>query len=215
MGLNAKKSKNNTGSTIPLMDAGMYPARLLAVVDCGLQEQRPFRGQQKEPAYEILLTYEICNEFLEDEDGNPDQEKPRIISEIMPAYSLEADRAKSTQRYKALDPDISESGDWTALIGRPCMVNVTVSKPSQKTGRQYNNISAVAPPMKGFQFPDMVLDPIVFDMDNPEADEFLKMPNWIQDKCKRNLEFAGSKLEAILNDVPVDDDDDEMDDVPF
>ena len=59
---------------VPL-DAGTYPARLVMVIDCGLQPQRPYKGEDKEPAYEIGLTYEFADEFMKDDDGQEMKDK--------------------------------------------------------------------------------------------------------------------------------------------
>ena len=39
----------------------------------------------------------------------------------------------------------------------------------------------------------------MFDLANPDVDVFNSLHKWIQDKIKDNLEFRGSKLEAILD----------------
>ena len=45
---------------------------------------------------------------------------------------------------------------------------------------------------------DLVNDPKVFDLDEPDLDVFLSLHEWIQNKVKANLDFEGSDLEKML-----------------
>src|SRR5690606_6350805 len=136
MALNARKVKTNSGPKAPLIDDGAYPARLQGVVDLGLQEQ-VYKGEAKAPKNEIWTTYELTDEFMPGEDGEPDENKPRWFSEIIPLNNLDSDLAKSTKRYYALDPNEEEEGEWTELIGRPVIVTII-------TKGEYNNIGGTA-----------------------------------------------------------------------
>ena len=192
MALNARKVKNNSGPKAPLIDEGAYPARLQGVVDCGLQPQE-FKGEKKAPANELWTTYELSDEFMPDEDGNPNEEKPRWFSEFIALYNLDTDKAKSTKRYYALDPNEEAEGDWAELIGRP--VNVVIV-----TKGEYNNIGGTSAmrPKEAAKLPELVNPPRVFSMDDPDVEVFLSLPNFVQDKIKNGLEFEGSKLDELL-----------------
>ncbi len=167
------------------------------MIDLGVQPQE-FKGEAKAPRNEMMLTYEFLDEFLPDDDGEPNEEKPRWLSETLPLHSLESDRAKSTQRYLALDPNVEEDGDFTALIERPCMVTVVQNKSKDKI---YNNIASVSSmrPKEAAKAPELVNPPKVFLMDEPDVEIFLSLPQWIQDKIKDSLEYAGSPLEKALD----------------
>jgi hypothetical protein len=107
MALNSKalpKPKGKDFVEQPNIDPGVYPARIVQIIDFGLQPQKPYKGEEKKPQYEIGITYELVDVFMIDKDGNEVEDKPRWISETLPFYGLEADRAKSTQRYNAADP---------------------------------------------------------------------------------------------------------------
>ena len=73
MALNTKEKKfeggNNRVEQEP-MDAGTYPARIVQVLDMGVQEQQPFKGEPKPPVQELMVTYEFADEFIKDEEGN-------------------------------------------------------------------------------------------------------------------------------------------------
>jgi hypothetical protein len=194
MALNAKKVQGGGPKAEPLAPEN-YPARLVEVLDLGLQNQRAWKGKAKPPCHEIQLTYELGNEFMKDEDGNDDTSRPRWVGERIPFHNLSQEKAKSTLRYRALDPTEEFGGDFTQLIGRACLVNIVQN---DKDGTIYNNVGGVSPPIKGLEVPELVNDPKVFDMDNPDMDIFNNLPEWLKEKMMGNLEYEGSALQAAV-----------------
>ena len=224
MTLNANKVPFSGGSRAEPLEPGNYPARVVQVLDLGLQAQRPYEGQEKAPAYEIMVTYELGTEFMVDDDGNPDETRPRWVSERFALYPLASDRAKSTNRYKVLDPKIKYEGDWSQLIGAPCLVAVVNNK-NKHTGKVYNNVGGISAPIKGMDVPELVNEGVTFDLSTGDTKTFKALPEWIQELIKSNLEFKGSAFESALikanghNEEPDDIDSDPVeiddDDVPF
>lgn len=205
MPLNTNKITGGGGSKQAPLESGTYPVRLVQVIDLGLQKQRPFLGngeaEEKDPQYELNLTYEFLDEFIVDEDGNEDTDKPRWLSEQIPVYSLDSERAKSTQRYYALDPEKDSGGDWTGLVGNPAMINIVQNEGKGKSkGKVYNNIKGLTTmrAKEASKAPDLKNDPKVFDLETPDLTIFKSLPDWLQDKIKENLEYEGSPLQRLL-----------------
>ena len=205
MPLNANKIKSEgKGNRVEqeVLEAGAYKARLVQIIDLGLQPQRPFDGKEKEPAYKISITYELLDEFMVDEEGNELEDKPRWISEEINVFSLDADRAKSTQRYKAIDPDVEHGGDFSKLLGEPCMVTI-VNNPGKgkNAGRTFANVSGISQmrAKDASKAPELVNAATFLDLDEPDLDVFEKLPDFMKDKITSNLEFKGSALDKILN----------------
>lgn len=173
---------------------GTYPARLVQIIDFGLQPQKPYKGQDKAPAQEIGLTYELVDEFMKDEAGNDIEDKPRWISETLPFYGLFADKAKSTQRYHAFDPNEDWEGDFSKALGLPCNVTIVNNTVGDKT---YDNVATISAmrPRDAEKCTQLKNDAVAFDLDAPDMKVFNKFPKWIQDKIKSNLNYAGSALE--------------------
>src|SRR6187402_3731535 len=121
MALNANKPQTGGKKFAPQanIEAGVYPARLVQLIDLGLQAQRPYQGKDKAPVQEIMLTYELVDEFMKDEEGKDIEDKPRWVSETLPFHGLFADKAKSTQRYLAFDPKQEYEGDFSKAVGSP------------------------------------------------------------------------------------------------
>lgn len=199
MGLNAKNIKGNSPDRVEQapIDAGVYPGRLVQLIDLGLQPQRAFKGQEKAPAQEIMLTYELVDEFMKDKDGKDIEDKPRWQSETLPFYGLFADKAKSTQRYNALDPNGDLDGAFDRAIGLP--VNVTIVQ-NVVGDKIYNNVANIASmrPKDADKCPALKNPAKVFDLDNPDMEVFNSLPKWIQEKIQGNLNFEGSPLQKLL-----------------
>ena len=201
MALNAKKKQapKGNGPKQEAIEVGTYEGRVVEIIDLGLQKQRPYKGQEKPPKQMIRITYELCDEFCLDEDGNEMEDKPRWVSEEIPFSPMTADLAKSTKRYNAIDPDDVNDGDFTGLLGFPCMISVGVY--INKAGEERNEVTDVVKiaKKKAAKLPELVNEARYFDVDEPDLAMFLTFMDWLQEKIKGNLEFKGSKLEALLN----------------
>ena len=202
MGLNAKNIKGNAPDRVeqaPLA-IGVYPGRLVQVIDLGLQPQRAFKGQDKAPAQEIMLTYELVDEFMKDKDGNDVEDKPRWISETLPFYGLFADKAKSTQRYNALDPSGDLDGAFDRAIGFPVNVTVVQNASGDKVYSNVGNIATMRP--RDAEKCAALKNPAkVFDLDAPDMEVFNALPKWIQEKIQANLNYEGSVLQKAIGKV--------------
>lgn len=202
MALVANKTQSSSSASRveqPVLDVGNYPGRLVQIIDLGVQPQRPYQGQEKPPAHEIMLTYELVDSFMVDENGKELEDKPRWISETFPLRSLEADKAKSTQRYKALDPSGEYDGDFSQCIGAPVNVTIVHGGINKNTNKPYENVGNISTmrARDAEKCPELVNPPKVFDLDNPDMKVFGALPQWLQEKIKGNLHYKGSKLAAL------------------
>lgn len=204
MTFNAKKlpAANTSDRKRPdPLDSGSYPARVVQMVILGVQASRPYKGEEKPPRLTIRITYEMLDEFMKDEEGNDLDDKPRWLSEEFPFMSLKADLAKSTKRYFALDPDDKADGDWSKLIGAPCVVTI-VQEADKRPGidRIYEKVANVSAmrPKEAAKAPELKNPPLVWDFYNPDLDVFKNFPEWVQTKIQGAVDYPGSKLEQLL-----------------
>ena len=205
MALNASKIPNRSSKfkrPEPL-EPGTYPCRVVQILSLGLQPQNPYKGEPKDPAEMLYVTYEFLDEFMKDDETGEDiEDKPRWLSEDFPLHSLNADLAKSTKRYFALDPDNEYGGDWSKLGGVPCMTTV-VNNPGkgQHAGKVFENITGVSTmrAKEAAKAPELKNPPKIFDIDEPDMEIFGSLPEWLQDRMtKENLRFEGSALQKAL-----------------
>jgi len=188
---------------IPLLPIATYPGYLIQVIDCGLHSNS-FKGEDKGPTRKIMLTYEFADEFLKDEDGQDMPDKPRWLSEEVWLYPLKSERATSTARYKALDPNSMHDGDFVACLGTPINISVGHRKGGGKwEGRTFEEILGISGmrPKDIKNLSGMVNKTKWFDSEEPDVEVFLSLPQYVQSLIKANLEYTGSKLEHLLKDV--------------
>ena len=199
MALNIKQAGNQNKNRVQQanIEPGTYPGRLVQLIDLGLQPQRAFKGVDKAPAQEIMLTYELVDEFMKDEEGNDIEDKPRWISETLPFYGLAADKAKSTQRYNAFDPSGDLDGDFTKAVGFPINVTIVNNAVGDKV---YDNVATVSTmrPRDAGACPELKNPAKVFDLDAPDLELFKSLPEWIRTKIESNLNYEGSALQKLL-----------------
>lgn len=200
MGLNAANVAMPEGNRKKQagVEAGNYLARLVQVIDMGLQTQRPFKGEAKPPAHEVMFTYELGTEFMVDEDGNDMEDKPRWLSETFPFHNLKADLAKSTKRIKAIDPQLVHGGNVAEMLNSPCTVTVVNNVNKNNPDKVYVDVGNVTPPMKGIPVPELKNPTKLFELDEPDLEVFESLPQWVQEKLKGNLNFNGSALQKAL-----------------
>lgn len=197
--LNKIPSNKGNGFQQPDLEDGSYPARVVQVIDLGLQAQRPWKGQEKPPKHEVFITYELLDEFCVDEEGNELTDKPRWVSERIPLNNLDNDKAKSTQRYNVLDPNNEFGGEFLDVVGQPCVVTLVINKKDDKTYTNVASISAMRA-KDASKAPELQGTPTVFNLESPNKEVFDAFPEWIQDVLKGNLEYAGSRLAEMLGD---------------
>ena len=179
MPLNASKAQTEAGKAIPPIEDGTYAARLVRVVDLGVQVN-PFDSEKR--ANEIVVTFELMDEFLTNEDGNEDPEKPRVMSTFVKLYR-NADRGKNVEYLRALDPSGQAEGDWGRLQEQRAGVLLNIIT-KEKNGKVHNNIDSMSPLMKGMSLRDCIVEGYVFDLDEPDREVFEALPDWIKEKIE-------------------------------
>lgn len=209
MSTNLKRMKSESNYERPeALEAGTYPGRTVWMIGLGLQEQPDYQGQAKAPKQEAHIKYELSDEFLLDEEGEEDITKPRFVQETITLNPLNSDLAKSTQRYGVLDPDMEADGDFLSLVGKPCMINLTHTEDKKKKGIFYNNVKNVGSmrAKDAAKLPELVNEAKTFDFYDPDIVVFKSLPEWLQDICKKSLDFPGSELENLLESGAIEDD---------
>ncbi len=204
MGLNARDQKGS-GDFVEqdALEPGLQPARVVQVIDLGLQPQQPYKGEVKDPVDMIHMSYELSEEFMKDEEGKDVLDKPRWLSEWFPFYSLDAVKSKSTKRYNAIDPTGVLDGEFTELISLPCQLAVTKKPKKDYPGQFSNYIGDVSGPVKvkGYVQPELINPPVVFLLSEPNMEVFEGLPEWLRERIKGNLNYNGSELQKLLGET--------------
>lgn len=187
------------------IEPNTYPARLVQVIDLGLQPRTKWQSDEIIYTNDIWLTFELVTEFCKDDDGNDMEDKPRWVSDRKPWYGLRSENATTTKWYKTLDPTNEFGGDWGALIGAPCLITV-VNNPGKgkNAGKIFDNVAAVNPPMKGFPIPELINESKTLDLDEPDMEVFEGLPEFLQKIIKEGKDFNLTTLGGMLGGAPVE-----------
>lgn len=205
MARNANNQPSSGGSDKVEQDHldGTFPARIVQVVFLGIQEQRAFQGNAKPPIDQVRVTYELSHEFMKDENGEVQADKPRWYSEQIAFHNAEVDLATSTKRYKAYVPTVSSPSEheWGEnLLGRAVQVQLKSRQVTsgKSAGRTFTDVKGVTAPanMPGYVQPALVNDPVFFDPadDDASVEVFNSFPQWLQDVIKGAKDFSTSGL---------------------
>ena len=214
------KLKDDGGNFTPA-PAGNHVAICYGVLDLGTQHNDAFNYEGKAvPASDkpqILLMFEFPHEMIEIEG----ETKPAMISHFYNAsfnekatlrLHLEAWRGRQFSEEELCGFDIS------ALLGKPCMVNV-VHKENGKA-----KIAGIAAMVKGMEVPAVTNTLVSFDMDNYDQAVFDKISEGIQNIIKRSPEWQAlnQPKEGFRSNDPAGDnaepppfEDSDLDSVPF
>lgn len=189
LNMNAVQNKQSNRQQIPLIPRGAQLGTLVRVVDLGLQPRPQWQGQDKKPAYRIRLTFELPKHRIE-VDG---VSRPRWEDVELNVSTFE--NSTMIKYYAVLDPDNKHKGDWSKLVGTSCAVVFVHNKSGENT---YANITDITPLMEGIEAPALENPTQIFDLTSPDLEVFNKLPKFIQDKIKSNLEYVGSRLQKLL-----------------
>ena len=177
----------------PPPPAGSHAARLVWLVDLGTQEDT-WQGETK-IRRKIHLTFELVNELME--DG-----RPFVVGRSISMSFNE----KSTLRAIAetlLGSKLPKDFDLSTIIGKPCLAQVVhYEKKDGTTGGKLGTIIA-AP--KGFPVKNAANECLVYNIHEPDANTFQKLPKWIQEdigKAKENDPAYNSSPAMQESDIP-------------
>ena len=157
--------------------AGSHAARLIWLIDLGTQEDN-WAGETK-IRRKVNLTFELVNELME--DG-----RPFVVGRSVSMSFNE----KSTLRQIAealLGSKLPKNFDLSTLVGKPCLASVVHY--TKQDGTPGAKMGTIVPCPKGFPVKATANEYIVYNIHEPDAEVFAKMPKWIQEeigKAKEN-----------------------------
>lgn len=177
----------------PLPKTGTQGARILHVIDLGVQEKAPYQGKPKPPARTVVINFELTNDKFE---YNGEQVPHRISTKELTVSN--DPKSAMFKVMNSLDPQGKMDGDLANYLNLPCLCTVVhneVVKDSEK--RTYANIAGLLPAPEGFPIPELHDKAVLFNFDEPTLEGYSELPKYIHDKMKKAVNYKGSKVEAI------------------
>lgn len=191
--LTASASSGGSFSPIP---EGTYSAVCNLLADLGLQRNETYNNVSRK----VLISWQLPDETIEI-DG---KEEPRVISK---RYTLSLDDRANLRadlaawRGRDFTPQELEAFDLRNIVGAPCLINI-IHK--ENNGKKYANISSIMALPKGMTKPQMIGDPVIFDLDESPLSEMSKLPKWIVEAIQKSetyKERAATKMEPEFSEL--------------
>lgn len=210
--------KKKYGAT-PLLDAGTYDARILSIVDLGLQPGSP---QYPEHKPKLEFRFELQDEYMVGEDGTVDETAPRVFNYEV-TYNEDGYMDEKANIYKVISaiPNGFEL-ELSEMVGAAVtvMIQKYIKKSGKNAGKEDNKITSVLP-MKAKSIAlatPLVNTPLFFDLGEPDLAVWNKLYKGNayaqQDRIIASGSFEGSALQKLLGIVPAIDPDADDDGFP-
>lgn len=199
---------NNGGSTREPLEAGMYVARCFQMIHIGTVKE-DFQGEEK-VLNKCRIVFELPTEKRQFKEG--EEEKPYTIGKDFTLSMHEKSGLRkflSSWRGKSFSEEEAKSFDITRLLGVACMLSI-IHKPSKDGTRVYEEISAIAMPMKNYPIPDQINPSQELSYGSFDWDLYNSLPDFIKEKIKLSAEFKSlteGKAEVAAGAVAGGDDD--------
>jgi hypothetical protein len=170
---------------------GTHTGICYLIADIGTQKTT-YEGEEKN-VHQIILGWETPDEKTD--DGKP--------LSIIKTYTLSFnEKATLAKDYKAWVKDSAPSKfNLGALLGMGCNLNIGVTSGGNA---KVTGVSALKAKEK---VPNLVAEPVLFDMRNPSDDALSRLPGFIKDKIVASPEYQahvlnrGKPIEETLNDA--------------
>lgn len=215
-----KAGESKKYGVTPLLDPGAYDARILSIVDLGMQPGSP---QYPEPKPKLEFRFELLDEFMVGEDGTVDETAPRVFNYEV-TYNEDGYMDEKANIYKIIAalPNGFEL-ELSEMVGLPVAVMIQKYKKvsGKNAGKEDNKITSVLP-MKAKDVANagpLINKPLFFDLGEPDLAVWGKLykgnPYAHQDRIMASSSFAGSLLQKMLGiepEVPADGSDQDNDD---
>lgn len=182
------KIKKKTGSSVPPIEAGTYPAVCIGIVDLGEQYGETFKKYNNR----LLIIWEIPSQTVQI-DG---EDKPRWLSKEFTAslheksglyQTLVSWRGKAfTEKELTEDENGFMQFSIKDMLGTGCFLQVIIE---EKDSGTYNRITSVISLPMGMDIPATETPLIAFDMDAWDDETFTALPAWIQERIKKSTQY--------------------------
>lgn len=209
----------STGQTTvySLVKKGAYPARLVKFVGFGMQEQPPYQGQAKAPAFKGLFLFELIGKKITATRGDETKELPAVIMASLNIFPG-GKRGKTFDLCNVLDDSITAvPGDleWFREQLNKAVI-VTVDTYTNKKNQERNSYKGVSTMLEGMEVGEAETDLVFFDpYDGGEEMKavYEKLLPWERNVLSEAIDaehipFAG--MEVTENDVAKEEEEEDV-----
>jgi hypothetical protein len=173
--------------------AGNHLAVCYKLIDLGTQYNDRYNTSRRQ----VFIGWELPNELVE-VDG---KQRPAAVGKFYTNVIAEKSNLKNdleSWRGQAFTKDQGTSFDLTAILGKPCMLNI-IHVPKQD-GNIKAVVSSIARVPKEVPNPEPVNDPIVFTLENFDQEVFNNLGKGLQETIMRSEEYRAKYSEKAPHD---------------
>ena len=188
MGKLSNISNKAGGEPIP---QGVFPARLIGVIDLGKQESS-YKG--KTTQYDKVM---LMFEFPQTGEVNGVKFHKTLVTEMATSVRAMPKPSNLYKVFSALDAkaDVRNASNF---LGKYLYAQVG------RTSGDKAKIINYMPLPAGLPVHESTTQPLLLDLDAIDLEAYKKLPAFIQNKIKEGVSYAGSEAEAAINSLPID-----------
>jgi hypothetical protein len=206
------------GGNFERCPAGLHLSRCYRIVDLGTQKSE-YMGQAKYQ-HKIMLCWEIHGT---NDNGTPIKMQDGRLFGIFKNYTLSwSEKANlrldlQSWRGKPFTQEEMRRFDLKNVLGAWCMLNI-IERPGKTDGKLYTNVDGITPVpsiIKKNGLPAEVNPNELFKIDEPNMEMFNGFSEHLKAKISSSPEWQKLQGKAPAPTPPVNDEDEEFDDIPF
>lgn len=214
---NIPSTSTGQATVYSLVKKGAYPARLVKFVGFGMQEQPPYQGQAKAPAFKGLFLFELIGKKITATRGEETKELPAVIMASLNIFPG-GKRGKTFDLCNILDDNItSVPGDlnWFREQLNKAVI-VTVDTYTNKKNQERNSYKGASTMLEGMEVGEAESDLVFFDPYDDSAEMkavYEKLLPWERNVLAdavdaEHIPFAG--MEVTENDVAKEEEEEDV-----
>lgn len=203
-----------------LIPEGNHIATCIGMIQIGTVTSN-IQGAMKS-LHKVRITWEFPDEKRVYDETKGEQ--PMVFSkEFTLSLSDKSNLRKILESWRgaAFTAEEAAGFDITKLVGAPCMINIIHKASKTDPTKKYEEIGSIARLIKGMKKPDQVNPSRILSYDNFDFEYFDTLPDFIKEAMKSTPEYQeliarqNAKPVSHKVNVAVEDDDDNVDDLPF
>jgi hypothetical protein len=176
-----RHAKDSGGGDFKQAPTGNHVARCIKLIDLGTQHGE-YQGQPN-TRNQVLVTWELCNEMME--DGKPFTVSHFYTNSLNEKATLRAHL--EAWRGRQFTEAECKSFDLMNILGKPCMVTIILNDKGKA------KVSAVAGMPKGMTAPEQINPSSAFWIEEWNEEAYQKIPQGLRDIIEKSDEFKARK----------------------
>lgn len=185
-------STDNAPRELP--EAGLYPARLVWLIDLGTVDEPDFNDpSQMKAKHQILLGFELSGDKMS--DGRPFLVSDRFTvtnGKWGPYVSKSSKLREVLKSWKNWDEQTSSKlGNLAVQIGTEAFINVSIETSKKDPAKKYTKMGAVMPLPKGMKIDPQTNPNLVYAIG---GEGFDLLPDYIKKRIEASYEYQNKPL---------------------